>query len=198
MNRTLAARFLDDGAALGRRLIVNLDGRPSGLMTVVGIAADVRRSGPDRRSVAEIYLPPSGDGMRSAALLVRAPSATASTLAELARLGPVVALDQTARDRLAPFRRTAWLLALGALVMSVVTVISCFAASRASLVRTALYGAVLGGSIVALGSSVLARLAMPSPSAVGVGCAAAGALLLTLPAMLSRRHSRPVAGPPTA
>ena len=82
--------------------------------------------------------------------------------------------------------------------MSVLTVISCFAASRASLFRTVLYRAVLGGSIVALGSSVLMRLAMPSPSVVAVGCAGGGALLLTLPAMLSRRYPRPVAGPPTA
>ena len=170
VNRTLAARFFPDGVALGQRLVVSLEpGRPSGWVTVVGIAADVRRGGPDRRPVAEIYLPPGAAAMGTSALLVRAPSATASTLAELGRLGPIVPLDRVVRERLASFRRTAWLLLLCALVMSLVTVISCFGASRASLSRAALCGAVLGGGAVLIASSGLARLPMLTPAGVGSG-----------------------------
>ena len=196
VNRTLAARFFR-GEALGRRLVVNLGpGRPSGWLTVVGVVGDVRRGAGDR-AVVELYLQ-SGDGPNpGAAILARLGAAPPTTMAALGRLGRALPLDAALRAGVAPFRLATVLLVLCAMVMSLVTLVCCFAVARATLARAALAGAGGGGVIVALAGPLLARLpTASSPSALGLGLlAGCGALLLILPAALARRGSSVSATP---
>ena len=193
VNRTLAGRFFGAGAAIGRRLVVHLGpGRPSGWLTVVGIAADVRRGGTDRRSVAELYLPQSASTMPASALVVRAaPFATAAAAAELEGLGQPLSFDRAVRAGLEPYRVAASLLAICALVMGLVTVLVSFAASGKAMIRAALSGAAAGACIVAFGAPGLARLpSLADVSGIGLGVVAAGAsLALVLPAILRRRRA---------
>jgi putative ABC transport system permease protein len=69
VNETLARRWWPEGNVLGSRIATSLDGPR---ITIVGVVADVRHTGPAQDTRGELFLPLAQQPARSAAIVVRA------------------------------------------------------------------------------------------------------------------------------
>ena len=193
VNHALAARYWPGQSALGRRLNVGRVGT-IGVVTIVGVVADVRYAGLDKESELEVYLPEMMFPQSAITLVVKTTTNPSRLVADIrsriarvdreAFVTDVRTMDQLIGDSLASRWFATMMLAVCAALGLLLAVSGIFATAAQIVVQRRFEIGVrlaLGATQRGVVRSMLQRAVSPvvAGSAVGLGATVAAARLLS-------------------